>query len=203
MDEIDFIRGCVNQAPGAWDEFVNKYSNLIYKYILSTIISYGLAPAAARQSADDIFQQVFLSLVKEDFRKLKTFEGRNNCSLASWLRIVSARAAIDFLRRLQPQTSLEEKDKDGFSLKELLTASGANSRDTFNRQEKISHLKDCVEKLGLEEQYFLELYLNQELTLGQIKDHLKISRSAADTRKNRIIGRLKECFRNKGFLSDS
>lgn len=203
MDDLEFIQRCVNQDKHAWAEFTDKYSNLIYKYLLSTLISYGLEPIAARQNAEDLFQQVFLSLVNNDFHRLKSFQGRNGCSLASWLRIISVTCAIDFLRRLKSQTSLEEKDEDELSLREVLTDSSRNSRDGFNLQEKLSHLKDCIEELDSDEQYFLELHLNQGLTLEQIKGHLRISRGATDMRKARIISRLKECFKNKGFELDS
>lgn len=192
MDDLEFVRRCLNQDRRAWGEFVDKYSNLIYKYLLSTLISHGIAPAAARQNAEDLFQQVLLSLVNNDFQRLKSFQGRNNCSLASWLRIISTNCAIDFLRRIRMPARLEEKDGNGLSLKEALV-----------KNERLGHLKDCIEVLDSEEQYFLELHLNLNLTLEQIKDHLNISRGAADMRKARIVNRLKKCFKNKGFALDS
>jgi len=51
------------------------------------------------------------------------------------------------------------------------------------------------------EQYFLDLLLNQELTLDEVKEHLKINRGAVDMRKARILQKLQDCFKKKGFLS--
>jgi DNA-directed RNA polymerase specialized sigma24 family protein len=70
------------------------------------------------------------------------------------------------------------------------------------QEERAAHLKDCIEKLNIDDKYFLELHLNQGLRIEELKEHFKLSRSALDMRKSRIIDRLRECFKTKGFLLD-
>ena len=69
-------------------------------------------------------------------------------------------------------------------------------------REKINQLKDCIKGLNADDKYFLELHLNRGLSLAELKGVLRISRGAIDMRKSRIIGRLRECFKSKGFLLD-
>jgi DNA-directed RNA polymerase specialized sigma24 family protein len=64
--EKALITACVNGDKAAWDEFVRQYSGLIYHTIRSTIgLHRGEAPA---DFAGDLFQEIFLSLIKDDFR---------------------------------------------------------------------------------------------------------------------------------------
>jgi len=71
----------------------------------------------------------------------------------------------------------------------------------LNDQDKRKTLQECISLLGSDEQYFLELFLNQALTLDEIKEHFKISRGAVDMRKGRIFQKIQDCFKKRGFLS--
>jgi len=85
-----------NDEP-AWDQFVRRYSRLIWSSIHKTF----RASAFSYQPEDveDIYSTLFLSLVEDDFRKLRLFRSRNACSLSTWLAVVTVHATIDFMRR--------------------------------------------------------------------------------------------------------
>lgn len=98
--ENTLIAGCVSGDKAAWDEFVRQYSGLIYHTIKNTA-----APHRAEISqdfADDLFQEIFLSLVKDNYLQLRRFRGDHGCTLASWLRMIAARRTIDQLRKKKP-----------------------------------------------------------------------------------------------------
>jgi DNA-directed RNA polymerase specialized sigma24 family protein len=46
------------------------------------------------------------------------------------------------------------------------------------------------------------LLINRGLKPEELKEHLRLSRGAIDMRKSRIIERLRDCFRSKGFALD-
>lgn len=164
MDDLRFVQRCVNSDSLAWDEFIERYSRLIYNYIHSVLKVKGIS-SPLQEDINDIFQGILLSLVKDDFKKLKSYKGKNGCSLASWLRQVTINFTLDRLRSLHPAVSLDEEDDDGFSLQDTLADSSPSSGDEFRRKEELSHLKDCIERLDKEEKYFMELYLNIGLEL--------------------------------------
>jgi RNA polymerase sigma-70 factor (ECF subfamily) len=200
MDDLEFIQRCVNGDKQAWDEFLKTYSRLIYSYIYSVIKLKGsiLTP----ENINDLFQEIFLSLIKDNYKKLRSFKARNGCSLASWLRQVVVNHSIDYLRKFKPVASLDQEDEDGFSLKELLRDDSPSIREVFNSEENLAHLKDCIAGLSNDDKYFLELHINQGLRLEELKEHFRLSRSAIDMRKSRIIDKLRECFKGKGFALD-
>jgi len=198
MDDLKFIQGCLKGNKQSWSEFISRYSHLIYNYIYSVLSVKGRS--ISTEQVDDIFQEIFHALIKDNYRKLSTYQGKNGCSLASWLRQVTINFTIDYLRKLKPIVSLDVEDEDGFTLKDTLKDLSAGPIEFLNDQDRRKTLQECISLLELDEQYFLELFLNQGLTLDEIKEHFKINRGAVDMRKGRILQKLQDCFKKKGFF---
>lgn len=198
MDDLKFVRGCIKGDQQSWTEFISRYSRLIYNYIYSVLSVKGCSISSGQ--IEDIFQEIFHSLIKDNYRKLSTYRQKNACSLASWLRQVTINFTIDYLRKLKPMASIDEESEEGFSLADTLKDQGQNAAEFLNDKNKRTTLQECISLLESGEQYFLELYLNQGLSLEELKDHLKINRGAVDMRKGRILKRLQDCFKKKGFL---
>lgn len=200
MDDLEFVQRCVKKDKPTWDEFVDKYSHLIYSYIYSVLKIKG--SFISEENINDLFQEILLSLVQDNFKKLRSFKAKNGSSLASWLRQVTINFTIDYIRRIKPSVSIDEENNNDFSLKEVLANSSLPVTDILIQNERLKHLKDCIEQLDNEDKYFLELHINRGLTLEELKHYFKISRGAIDMRKARIIERLKDCFKSKGFSLD-
>lgn len=203
MNDLEFLQRCVKGDKRAWDEFVEKYSRLIYNYIYSVINSSSFKPSS-EEYVNDIFQEIFVLLSRDNFKKLSSFGAKNGCSLASWLRQVVINYTIDYLRKFKPpMVSLDAENEEETSLEDILADDSVLVGDTLALKEKIAQLKECIRGLDTDDKYFLELYLGQGLLLEELKDVLRVSRGAIDMRKTRIIQRLKECFKRKGFLLDA
>jgi len=199
MDDLKFVQGCLKRNKQSWSEFIIRYSPLIYNYIYSVLSIKGRSISSGQ--VEDIYQEIFHNLIKDNYKKLSTYQGKNGCSLASWLRQVTINFTIDYLRKLKPMASLDAEDEQGFTLKDMLKDMSAGAREFFSDQERRKTLEECISILESDDQYFLELFLNQGLALNEIKDHLKISRGAVDMRKGRILQKIGDCFKKKGFLS--
>ena len=100
--EKTLLAGCLNGEKRAWDAFVLQCSALVYHTIRKTFSLYHTEPRT--DLVEDLFQDVFLTVLKDDFKKLRQFRGDRGCSLASWLRIVAVRLTIDFLRKQSAPT---------------------------------------------------------------------------------------------------
>jgi len=198
MDDLRFVQSCLKGNKQAWSEFISRYSRLIYNYIYSTLAVNG--SSIPKEQVEDIFQEIFQVLIKDNYRKLATYRGKNGCSLASWLRQVTINFTIDYLRKLRPIISIEAENEEGQSLLDTLKDLSPNAAEFFQDQSKRRTLEECIALLKSDEQFFLELLLSQGLNLDQIKDYLKINRGAVDMRKARILQKLQDCFKKKGFL---
>ena len=201
MDEQELLRRCLRQEKSAWDEFVDRYSRLIYNYIYSVFKAKGI-----RHSPDtvgDIFQEFFLNLTKDNFQKLRQFKGKNNASLASWLRIITINFCLDELKKKKPALSLDEEfGGEGSSLKDILPDQRILADEQLTEQEKLQHLYECIDILSKQEKYFLEMHIYHGIRLESLQTTLGVSRSAVDMRKSRLIKKLRDCFKDKGFQLD-
>lgn len=74
----------------AWDAFVRRYGGLIVAAVR------GVAPPHA--DIEDLTQDVFIRLCKDDFRLLRSYDPAR-ASLSTWLTIVARSTARDGLRR--------------------------------------------------------------------------------------------------------
>lgn len=200
MDDLGFVQRCLTGDKRSWDEFLKKYSRLIYNYIYNILNTRSYS--FAEHHINDIFQELFCSLIKDDYRKLRSFKARNGCSLASWLRQVTINFTIDYVRKIRPALSIDEQANGEFSLKDTLKDSSESTPDKLNREEMLKTLKDCIKKLGSDEKYFLELHINRGIRLEELKGIFKVSRGAIDMQKSRLIERLRECFQSQGFALD-
>ncbi len=198
MNDLEFVQKCLKADKQAWSEFIQRYCRLIYNYIYSVLALK--ARSISAEQVEDIYQEIFHSLIKDNYRKLATYRGKNGCSLASWLRQVTVNFTIDYLRKLKPMVSIDEQTPEGFSLADTLKDLSASAADFLNDRDKRKTLGECIDFLNPEEQFFLELFLQQGLSLDELKDYFKISRGAVDMRKGRILQKLRDCFRQKGFL---
>jgi RNA polymerase sigma factor (sigma-70 family) len=89
-DLAALIRG----EKGAWDGFVRRYAALIMAAVRGVAQEGG--------EAEDLAQEVFIRLCKDDFRLLKTYDPAR-AGLTTWLTIVARSTARDALRRRRIQ----------------------------------------------------------------------------------------------------
>ena len=78
---------------GAWDAFVRRYAGLVAAAVR------GVAREAAE--VEDLAQEVFLRLCKDDFRLLRSYDPAR-AGLSTWITIVARSTARDALRRHRP-----------------------------------------------------------------------------------------------------
>jgi RNA polymerase sigma-70 factor (ECF subfamily) len=78
----------------AWDAFVRRYGGLVVAAVRGVASVYG--------DVEDLTQDVFVRLCKDDFRLLRSYDpGR--ASLSTWITIVARSTARDGLRRRRPE----------------------------------------------------------------------------------------------------
>jgi RNA polymerase sigma-70 factor (ECF subfamily) len=99
------LRACVGGDPGAWRAFVESCSGIIYGAVKRVIATH--TGRGHRDDLEDPVQEVFVRLLKDDCRLLRTYDPER-ASLSTWLTLVARSVAIDHLRRRQAPTTLLE-----------------------------------------------------------------------------------------------
>jgi RNA polymerase sigma factor (sigma-70 family) len=93
VDESDPIAALLIGDKAAWEAFVRRYAALIVAAVR------GVAPTSG--DIEDLTQEVFVRLCKDDFRLLRTYD-RTRASISTWITIVARSTARDAMRRRRP-----------------------------------------------------------------------------------------------------
>jgi len=79
----------------AWDAFVRRYGGLVVAAVRGVAFAYG--------DVEDLTQDVFVRLCKDDFRLLRSYDPAR-ASVSTWITIVARSTARDGLRRRRPES---------------------------------------------------------------------------------------------------
>jgi RNA polymerase sigma-70 factor (ECF subfamily) len=92
----DLIERLVDGDKAAWDRFVAETSSVVY-----AAVHRRLAPAGRADEADDVAQEVYLKLVRNDYKLLRGYDPAK-AKLTTFLTVVATTTSIDALRRGRP-----------------------------------------------------------------------------------------------------
>jgi len=189
ITEDELLKGCISGDKKGWTIFVQRYNKLIYHTIYRTLRVND--KPTNQDEVNDLFQEVFTSFCAEHFKKLRMFDPRKGCSLASWLRMITVRMTIDHLRSNKPLTSLDDLSTE---------PSQAGDQEMIIDEESLNHLKELLEELPAKDKLLVELFFMRELPPEEVAQILHISVGAFYTRKNRIIEKLRKIATDKNIL---
>lgn len=197
LSDKNLLISCFRGEKAAWDAFVNRFSKLIYHSIYKAF--RGMNLPCDFQVTDDIYQEVFLSLFKDDYRKLKQFKGKNNCSLTSWLRMIATRTVIDFARKQRSPVSLDDAPLNGKPLVETLPDKRELPDESLEKQEWYQLLMNLVQELPPKDRHLFELSYYQELPDSETAQIMNLSIGAVYMRKSRIKQKLIKVIQKKKY----
>ena len=93
MAQTSGLEELLRGERGAWDSFVRRYAGLIVAAVRGIARDTG--------EIEDLTQEVFLRMCKEDFRLLRSFDP-TRAGLSTWITIVARSTARDAMRRYRP-----------------------------------------------------------------------------------------------------
>lgn len=96
MAEPNELAALIAGDKRAWDRFVRRYAGLIFMAVRNLV--------REGTEAEDLMQEVFTRLCKDDFRLLRTYDPAR-AGLTTWLTIVARSTARDMQRRYRPAMS--------------------------------------------------------------------------------------------------
>ncbi len=187
--EKHLLGACLDGEKSSWDAFVLQYSGLVYHTIKKTFSHYHTESRG--DVVEDLFQDFFLSLIRDNFKKLRQFKGDRDCSLASWLRVIATRQTIDFLRRQQTSTAGAVEDAP---------SDHPDPPGSMIDQERNKLLSQVLETLPPRDRLFIQLYFQRSLPPQKIASVLRVSVSAVYTQKSRVLDKLREALNKAGVL---
>jgi RNA polymerase sigma-70 factor (ECF subfamily) len=93
-EERELLGRCISRRPEAWDEFIRRYHPLIEGAIRFTFLR--CVYSAPEHDVANVVQDLYTRLYEDDFRRLRSFEGR--CPIGAWLKSLAVRHALNSIR---------------------------------------------------------------------------------------------------------
>jgi RNA polymerase sigma-70 factor (ECF subfamily) len=186
------LKRCISGDKRSWDSFVERFAGLIYHSVSTTARTSGSVHDP--DDLKDITNTVFLLLHENNFKKLRQFEG--NCSLASWIRLISVRVTIDHLRKNRTYLSLNGDSETEKNISQSIADEGGLAPDLLEQEERRKIFDKVLDELTPRERMFVELYFRRELPARQVADIMSTTLGAVYTMKNRIREKLTKIVMN-------
>ncbi len=197
-DEQELLRACVERKTGAWEDFLARYSKLIYYSIHRTCQSRNYRPEP--DELEDLYAELLVNLIKDDCKKLRQYRGDRGATVATWIRTITVRFAIDHLRRQArgpERLSVSVEDDLVVAEASWRTPSTSPADELESRDEDEAFVR-AVGSLGEKDRYFMQLYYTQGLKPEEVAKVLDISVKTVYTRVNRLKEKLKAEIERQG-----
>lgn len=143
-----------------------------------------------RPDLEDLHNTVFVRLFEKGCRKLSQYQGKNGCTVSSWIRLIAVRTVLDTLRSARKDV-LTRKEKI-VALDSVVNVLGElPGQGVFLENAERSELvRKGLRTLPPRDRLFLKLHCEEGLSLQEVAKILKISEGNAYSIKHRAIKRL-------------
>ncbi len=187
--EKTLLSKCLAGDRVAAETFVRQFSDPVYRFVQHILKTKRVF--FNHHDLEDLHNTVFLHLFEDGCRRLRSFSGKNGCSLKTWLKIVTVRIVLNHLRKKGHDSLQWKKKQIPF---ESIYDYQSDPKDAFAMLEhfqQIEMIQNNINKLDHRDRLFLKLHFNQEMSISEVADILNISVNNAYTVKHRAIRRLK------------
>ena len=184
----DLVNGCVSGSKEALEAFIRQFSDPVYRTVQYTFKTKNTS--YTKPDIEDLHNSVFLRLFEDRCKKLRQYKGKNECSLHSWIRIVTVRIVIDHLRK--EAASPLNWWKTNLPI-ETFAPKAKDSEPWVNidRAKQQSLVQAGMKELLSRDRLFLKLHFMGDLSIREVADIMNISEANAHSLKHRAIKRLR------------
>ena len=159
---------------GAWEAFVRRYAGLVVAAVRGV----------AREAADveDLTQEVFLRLCKDDFRLLRSYDPAR-AGISTWITIVARSTARDAMRRHRPVLMPIDAVPEG--------------RLAVDPIEPAQKLKLPEALLSPRQREILSMLYDREMEVAEIAEALSIDPQTVRSAHHKAMVKLRAHFNTK------
>lgn len=184
LSDLDrkLIDRCLGKEPGAWNDFVDRYSGLIYHVIHH--VAHSRSRLLTEPDTEDIAAEVLLAIVDDDYDVLRRYKGLS--SLPTYLTVIARRICVREMIRRQREAELGHANAHRETVGDL--SGEAEAIATAEEVERI--LDDLPEK----EAEVVRLYHLKYMNYRQIGKQLGIAENSVGP----ILARARKRMRRAG-----
>ncbi len=188
--EANLISRCRAGDSAAWDELFDLHYSATGRFV------FQLSPDFTKEDADEICQDVFLSVIKN----LQTFQG--NSQLQTWIFRIASNKARDYVEKqraakrgggIAPVSLQAENPETGLTLDPPSSAPGPD--DVLLKAENLQLIGYAMERLEAPCREVIELRYFGDLSYEEISRELNLNEKTVSSRLSKCLDRLEKIAR--------
>ena len=195
-DDRALLAKCFAGDRVASEALVRRFSDLVYKTVQYTLRARQVPFKG--EDLEDLHNTVFLNLFERKCRKLRQYRGKNGCSLATWIRVVTLRILLNHLRKKGPDAAFWQKKRISIDELDHVRAEETDTPALMERAEQESLVQEGLQSLTPRDRLFVKLHFHQGLSVEEVARTMRISIENAYTVKHRAIQRLRAYVASHG-----
>ncbi|NNE00383.1 MAG: sigma-70 family RNA polymerase sigma factor [Pirellulaceae bacterium] len=185
LSEVDrqLLQRCLDRAPRAWQDFVDRFLGLVVHVANHTAEARQIQLDASTR--EDLVAEVFLVIVAKDFTVLRRF--RRNCSLATYLTVISRRVIA---RRIM------QGNKSPVAANQASVASVADQNGPPTRIEDREEVEKLLLRLDPKEASVVRMYHLEGKTYAEISQVVGIAENSVGPVLSRARSKMRDAGEN-------
>jgi RNA polymerase sigma-70 factor (ECF subfamily) len=171
LTEIDrrLLKQCLAKAPGAWEDFVDRFLGVIVHVIRHT--AHARSVPLGDDDLDDLCSEVFVTLLQDDFRVLRNFRGES--ALSTYLTVIARRVAVREISRRRQAEAMGH-----VAAHQAAVDGGEVASSTSARLENNEELRQMMERLSPTESRVVEMFYLEGQSYRRISVELGIAENS-------------------------
>jgi RNA polymerase sigma-70 factor (ECF subfamily) len=165
-----------------WAEFVVRYERLIASCVLKVLRRYGASFTTV--DLDDLVNDVWVTLLRDDMRKLRQYDAERGFRIASFIGLVATNTTIDHLRGRQAETRpLDEALEERAALQ-------LSPPDAVEEREQAQLAQEAFQQLSRDERAFVVEVFHAERSPEDVARSLGVTTNTVYSRKFKLRAKL-------------
>ena len=180
------VRSYVSGQNSSLDILINRHRSKILAFIISKVRDRALA--------EDIFQEVFLKVIK----KLKEGKYNEQGKFLPWVMRIAYNLIIDYFRKINKTKFI--RSKDNFNVFDVIKDTSSSKEDEMIRERILKDLKQVIRKLPVSQREVLKMRYYSQMSFNEIAENCNISINTALGRMRYALINLRKIIKNEGIV---
>ena len=186
LDDRELINLYLKGNENAFTELLGRHKDRIYTQIYLFVKD--------RDLAEDIFQDVFIKIIKTLRKGKYNHEGK----FLQWALRISYNLCVDHFRRQKRRTKVSSSET--FDIFDVLESKDENMEQTIIKSQKHTYVRELVDKLPAEQREVVILRHYADMSFKEISKLTKVSINTALGRMRYALINMRKMIENKEAL---
>ena len=186
LSDREIISLYINGKESALNIIINRHRSRIFGYILSKVRD--------KDTAEDIFQDVFIKIINS----LKKGKYNEEGKFIVWAMTITHNLIMDFFRKKKKNRFL--KPTDEFDIFDIISDHSLNSEESLIKSQVIDDLNILINELPETQKEVLKLRYFSNMSFKEIADKCNISINTALGRMRYALINIRKIMNKKGVV---